>query len=191
MGKTVVMTDSTVDLSKELIEKYDIEIIPLETREETMFSRNLHIISCKEGILLCPGGGDTFRPIMLFDRQGKYMRYIGSLGQGPEEMLIHPSIGYDEEKQEVIVPDWVDLKVYGIDGKFKRRLFKYKEDDEYYVTLVLEPDGENAVYDLRRCGLEYAEELMMNAPEQTHIEETAKCIIKEDALLHLKDMIAK
>ena len=29
MGKTVVMTDSTVDLSKELIEKYDIEIIPL------------------------------------------------------------------------------------------------------------------------------------------------------------------
>ena len=29
MGKAVVMTDSTVDLSKELIEKYNIEIIPL------------------------------------------------------------------------------------------------------------------------------------------------------------------
>ncbi|SDB41507.1 MULTISPECIES: adaptor protein MecA [unclassified Butyrivibrio] len=67
----------------------------------------------------------------------------------------------------------------------------YKENDEYFVTLVLEPDGENAVYDLRRCGLEYAEELMMNSPEQTHVEETAKCIIKEDALLHLKDMLAK
>ncbi len=65
----------------------------------------------------------------------------------------------------------------------------YKEDDSYYLTLVLEPDGENAVYDLRRSGLEYAEDLVMNSAEQTHIEETAKPIIKEDALLHLKDMI--
>ena len=112
----------------------DIEIIPLETKEETMFSRNLHMISCKDGILLCPGGGDTTRPIMLFNRQGKFIRYIGLLGQGPEEMLIHPSIGYDEKKQEVIVPDLVDLKVYGIDGKFKRRLFKYKEDGEYWYA---------------------------------------------------------
>ncbi len=65
----------------------------------------------------------------------------------------------------------------------------YKEGDSYYLTLVLEPDGENAVYDLRRSGLEYAEDLVMNSAEQTHIEETAKCIIKEDALVHLKDMI--
>lgn len=112
----------------------DIEIIPLETKEETIFSRSLHIISCKDGILLCPGGGDTTRPIMLFDRQGKFVRYIGSLGQGPEEMLIHPSIGYDEEKQEIIVPDWSDLKVYGIDGKFKRKLFQYKEEGEYWYA---------------------------------------------------------
>ena len=65
----------------------------------------------------------------------------------------------------------------------------YKEDESYYLTLVLEPDGGNAVYDLRRSGLEYAEDLVMNSAEQTHIEETAKPIIKEDALLHLKDMI--
>ncbi len=65
----------------------------------------------------------------------------------------------------------------------------YKEDDSYYITLILEPDSENTVYDLRRSGLEYADDLMMNSPEQTHIEETAKCIIKEDALLHLKEMI--
>ena len=65
----------------------------------------------------------------------------------------------------------------------------YKENDFYYMTLVLEPDCENTVYDLRRSGLEYAEDLMMNSAEQTHIEETARCIIKEDALLHLKDML--
>ena len=29
MGKTVIIADSTCDLSKELIEKYQIEIIPL------------------------------------------------------------------------------------------------------------------------------------------------------------------
>ena len=67
----------------------------------------------------------------------------------------------------------------------------YKENEEYYLTFVLEPDSENTVYDLRRSGLEYAEELMMNSPEQTHIEETAKCLIKEDALLHLMEMLAK
>ena len=52
-----------------------------------------------------------------------------------------------------------------------------------------EPDNENTVYDLRRSGLEYAEDLVMNSAEQTHVEETGKCIIKEDALLHLRDMI--
>ena len=65
----------------------------------------------------------------------------------------------------------------------------YKESMDYYLTLVLEPDGENAVYDLRRSGLEYADDLLMNSAEQTHVEETGKCIIKEDALLHLKDML--
>lgn len=65
----------------------------------------------------------------------------------------------------------------------------YKQDKDYFLTLILEPDGDNAVYDLRRTGLEYADELLMNAPEQTHIEETGKCIIKEDALTHLKDML--
>lgn len=65
----------------------------------------------------------------------------------------------------------------------------YKENMDYYLTLVLEPDGENAVYDLRRSGLEYADDLLMNSAEQTHVEETGKCIIKEDALLHLKDML--
>ena len=29
MGKTVIITDSTADLSSELIEKYNIEVIPL------------------------------------------------------------------------------------------------------------------------------------------------------------------
>ena len=29
MGKTIIMADSTCDLSKDLIEKYQIEIIPL------------------------------------------------------------------------------------------------------------------------------------------------------------------
>ena len=29
MGKTIIMTDSTADLSKDLIEKYSIEVIPL------------------------------------------------------------------------------------------------------------------------------------------------------------------
>ncbi|WP_026670702.1 adaptor protein MecA [Butyrivibrio sp. AE3006] len=65
----------------------------------------------------------------------------------------------------------------------------YKENDSYYLTFVLEPDNENTVYDLRRSGLEYAEDLVMNSAEQTHVEETGKCIIKEDALLHLRDMI--
>lgn len=112
----------------------DIEIIPLETKEETMFHRDLHIISFRHGILLCPGGGEKTRPIMLFDRQGKFVRYIGSIGQGPEDMLLHASIGYDEDKQEIIVPDMVDLKVYGINGKFKRKLFKYREDGEYWYA---------------------------------------------------------
>ncbi len=29
MGKTVIITDSTADLTKELLDKYQIEVIPL------------------------------------------------------------------------------------------------------------------------------------------------------------------
>ena len=127
--ETAISTPVSQMLLSDIAE--DIEIVPLETKEETVFHCNLHIISCKDGILLCPGCDSDSR-LMLFDRQGKFVRYIGSIGQGPEEYRLHPSIGYDEEKQEVWVPDETYMKVYGIDGKFKRRSFKYRDDEEPY-----------------------------------------------------------
>ena len=102
----------------------DIEIIPLETAEKSICKRIRHLVSFNDGILLCTGS-----VVKFFNRQGKYIKDIGAEGQGPADYLFPSCVGYDEKKKEVFIPSPMtnEIKVYGIDGKFKRRIkFKFK-----------------------------------------------------------------
>ena len=64
----------------------------------------------------------------------------------------------------------------------------YKQDDRFYLICSVKSDDDNIVYDFRKTGIEYALSLLVNAPTQSHIQETADCIIEEDAIARLAQL---
>lgn len=67
----------------------------------------------------------------------------------------------------------------------------YKMNDRYYLMLGLETGEDCMVYEIRRCGVEYADGLSVNTPEELHVTENGSCIIKENALQHLQELSAR
>ena len=61
----------------------------------------------------------------------------------------------------------------------------YKEKDKYFMIVGMLSDGSALSYEIRCLCLEYAKDLQMGSPELTHIEETAECLIKNDAVKNL------
>ena len=57
----------------------------------------------------------------------------------------------------------------------------YRDDAGYYLMLGLRTLEDGVVFELRRTCMEFASELLVNAPEELHIEETADCVIGKDA----------
>lgn len=98
----------------------DIEIIPLETSNNSIFNyENIkNIISTEHSLLI--GTGNR---ILHFDRQGKYIGDIGNFGEGPQDFYYTRGLGYNEITQEVYVPSNFgttnELKIYHLkDGRF-------------------------------------------------------------------------
>ncbi len=58
--------------------------------------------------------------ISLYDREGNYIRQIGSKGRGPGEYLYCRYIAVDYEGKEVYVMDSQQIKVFAFDGDFIR-----------------------------------------------------------------------
>ena len=67
----------------------------------------------------------------------------------------------------------------------------YKMNDRYYLMLGLETGEDCMVYEIRRCGVEYADGLSVNTPEEFHVTENGEVIIKEDAVAHLSALASK
>ncbi len=61
----------------------------------------------------------------------------------------------------------------------------YKRNGRFYLMTGLETDRDNIVYEMRRCGVEYADGLSVNSPEEFHVTENADCVIPKDAVAHL------
>lgn len=112
----------------------DLEIIPLYTSEKSVFdySKIKHIVSYKNGFLISVGN-----QIKNFSRKGDYIRDVGFFGQAPTAFLYPESVGYNDQGNEIYVTSGFsmtnDLRVYDVDGKYKRSL-KIAKDGEYITT---------------------------------------------------------
>ena len=127
----------TVDVTKNYPKKelilqdfMDVEYIPLETNGGFLCQGIVQAIG-KEMILVKNNirDGDIF----IFDRNGKGLRKINRMGQGPEEYINITNIILDEDNGEIFVNDDVQIKriqVYDLFGKFKRSI-KHKEGALY------------------------------------------------------------
>jgi len=107
----------------------DIEIIPLETNEQSAFKflTNLQI-----------GANDIFInsriAVLRFDINGKFLHKIGSKGEGPQDFIICEGIGIDDQARLVHIAAALSstnqIRTFTYDGKFVKST-RIAEDGAY------------------------------------------------------------
>ena len=104
--------ESPLDLS-EIADK--IESIELEVTDESLISRPFRIFCSSDYIIIAERNS-----IMLFDKKGKFIRQIGSRGQGPYEYIGIGDVAVDFDSKKIFVFSGSDHKLicYDIEGIF-------------------------------------------------------------------------
>ena len=92
-----------------------IEYVILETTSQSLISNPTMSIS--DNYILVMGS-----PCMLFSRQGKFIRHIGGIGQGPGEYSNVTEIDIDEKSDMIYLSNYFDLLAYRISGEFVKKL---------------------------------------------------------------------
>ena len=111
----------------------DIEIVPLETTENSLFANVRNIMSFGEGFIVYNRQhGDK---CVYFDRNGKVKHIFHYKGQGPEEVIYPCGAGYDERTKslEIFGLFTNTLASYGLDGTFRKTVRVYKEYSPIYA----------------------------------------------------------
>ena len=109
----VIPVDTDLDYSLPLSEiADDIKAIELELTDKSLISMARRVLYCDNYIIVA-----ELRKIMLFNENGKFIRQIGSEGQGPGEFASVSDIAINIEKKLLFVVDYSGkLICYDFDG---------------------------------------------------------------------------
>ena len=143
---TVDVTKSSYSPKKELVlqDFMDVEYIPLETNDEFVNQGYVNAIGEKYIIVTnYREDGDIF----VYDRNGKAIRKINRKGQGGEEYISCLKIILDEENEELFVNDFLarKIKVYDLEGNFKRSFKQKQEGDTQFYGEIFNYDKDNLI----------------------------------------------
>lgn len=97
----------------------ELTFIPLETTPNCLIQKIRKILFSNSYIFV-----SEFTNLLEFDRNGKFIRKIGSSGTGPGEYLSIGDFCINERKQEIyiIFSSASKLLIYGFDGVFKKSI---------------------------------------------------------------------
>ena len=122
----------TVDVTKNYLQRkelilqdfMDVEYIKLETKDDFLTQGRVEDVT-KDFIIV--RNHITDGNIYIFDRNGKGIRKINRLGQGPEEYTqwaLAGGIKLDEDNNEILLNSIIPRKiiVYDLSGKYKRSI---------------------------------------------------------------------
>jgi hypothetical protein len=93
----------------------ELQYIPLETRPECAIEE-IYKVELNESYIFV----NVFTKLLQFDKNGIFIRQIGSQGRGPSEYLSVKDFCIDNEKKEVLIISTGRLMAFGFDGKFLR-----------------------------------------------------------------------
>lgn len=95
----------------------DIEIIPLETNEKSVFRVFFNTVAGEKDIFIT-----TESKILRFNKEGKLLNQIGKRGEGPEEIRYCDGIGIDDKEKLVYIACDLGIenqvKIYTYAGDF-------------------------------------------------------------------------
>lgn len=142
---TVDVTKSSYSPKKELVlqDFMDVEYIPMETNDEFVNQGYVNAIGEKYIIVTnYREDGDIF----VYNRKGKAIRKINRKGQGGEEYIYCGGVTLDEDNEELFINDSYakKIKVYDLEGNFKRALIQKSVNNSFYVD-IFDYDKENLI----------------------------------------------
>lgn len=105
----------------------DIEFVQLEVTDESMLREEIHNIQVSDSFILV----DDLFSVCLYTRDGKFLRRIGNRGEGPKEYDFSLLLVLDETNQEIYIQTIKAIKVFGLDGQYKRTIPNTKLIDIY------------------------------------------------------------
>jgi len=92
-----------------------VEYIELKTPDGVVVTRIWNIIQFDDYLLI-----KARHDVLLFHKNGQFIKYIGSRGQGPGEYTVSGEIGYDRKNKEIVIADTRQLLFYNWEGNFLR-----------------------------------------------------------------------
>lgn len=183
----------TVDVTKSYPKKelilqdlFDIEYIPLETRDGFITLGTVADIQ-EDFIIITDNGlsGD----INFVNWEGRFLKKINRKGQSGEEYIDFRKVIYDEEREELYVNDFMAEKivVYDLNGHFKRSLkhgsgayFEWMDDfnEDYLICnakAAVDPDESG--YNVSNCGFSLISKddgtlMKVNIPYEKYVSPT-------------------
>lgn len=91
----------------------DIDIIPLETKSESVVGYLFSMVVGEDNIIL-----DEMQRVTRFSKEGKYLNDIGEVGTGPTDYIGSSGIGLNEKEQYVYLFTFSEIKAYDFNGEF-------------------------------------------------------------------------
>lgn len=94
----------------------DISYIRLETNDDCLIG-NIHQILCTNDYVFIL---DAFvaNSVYCFDKQGRFIRKIGKMGQGPGEYFRLCKIALTSDQKQIVLYDWNRLHYYDLKGNY-------------------------------------------------------------------------
>lgn len=93
--------------------KLDIQLMPLETSEESFFDGESNLFIGNNDLFVLDQSQDM---IFRYDKQGKLINKINRKGEGPEEYV--RMIGTYISNDKIYILDFKKLQIYNFDGEF-------------------------------------------------------------------------
>ena len=141
----IIQVDTNQDYSLPLSEIADeVSAIELELTDESLIKSIERVIYNDDYVLI-----SETNKIMLFDSTGKFIRQIGSIGNGPGEFNLIRDISIDIEKKHILIVSFNKLICYDFEGNLikEEKLIPYKDID--YLNCI---DG-NILFIQRNLGV--------------------------------------
>ena len=122
-----------------------VELVRLELTDKSMLSRITGVLEYDDKYIVSSSSGQS---ICVFDKHGKFLYNIGSVGRADNEDLIIGRIMLDEKQEHLIVYDEVGGKLlyYTISGEFVKVAHLRDDIKASFNEIINLPNGNFLIY---------------------------------------------
>ena len=141
----MVTIDPKADQIINLADKVEtVELVRLELTDKSMLDRITGVLEYDDKYIVSSSSGQS---ICVFDKQGKFLYNIGSVGRADNEYLVIDRIMLDEKQEQLIVYDIMSCRLvyYTMSGEFVKAE-SLKDIEGSFDEIINLPNGNFLIY---------------------------------------------